>query len=77
MVQVHPGPPFLSGSGPELDRVNLTERKRERVLGLKDVPRIFMTESGSSWNGLDLEGSPLIMRDVGIQEIYALDLEFP
>jgi Tol biopolymer transport system component len=67
----------IGESGPELDRVNLTERKRERVLGLKDVPRIFMTECGCPWNGLDLEGSPLIMRDVGIQEIYALDLEFP
>ena len=29
------------------------------------------------WDGLDLDGSPLIMRDVGIQEIYALDLDFP
>ena len=64
-------------SGPELDRVNLTDRKRERVLGLKDIPRVFMTESGSPWNGLGLDGSPLIMRDIGIQEIYALDLEFP
>jgi eukaryotic-like serine/threonine-protein kinase len=67
----------IGESGPELDRVNLTDRKREHVLGLKDVPRILLTESGSPWNGLDLDGSPLIMRDVGIQEIYALDLEFP
>jgi eukaryotic-like serine/threonine-protein kinase len=67
----------IGESGPELDRVNLTDRKRERVLGLKDIPRVSMTESVSPWNGLDLDGSPLIMRDVGIQEIYALDLEFP
>ncbi len=67
----------IGESGPELDRVNLTNRKRERVLGLKDIPRVSMTESGSPWNGLDLGGSPLIMRDVGIQEIYALDLKFP
>jgi eukaryotic-like serine/threonine-protein kinase len=67
----------MGESGPELDRVNLTERKRERVLGLKDIPRVFMSESGNPWDGLDLDGSPLIMRDVGIQEIYALDLEFP
>jgi serine/threonine protein kinase/Tol biopolymer transport system component len=67
----------IGESGPELDRVNLTDRKRERVLGLKDIPRVYMTESGNPWNGLDLDGSPLIMRDVGIQEIYALDLEFP
>jgi Tol biopolymer transport system component len=67
----------MGESGPELDRVNLTERKRERVLGLKDIPRVLMTESGNPWNGLDLDGSLLIMRDVGIQEIYTLDLEFP
>jgi|SRR5579862_511305 len=67
----------MGESGPELDRINLTDRKRERVLGLKDIPRVFMTESGNPWNGLDLDGSPLIMRDVGIQEIYALDLDFP
>jgi eukaryotic-like serine/threonine-protein kinase len=67
----------IGESGPELDRVNLTDRKRERVLGLKDIPRVYMTESANPWNGLDLDGSPLIMRDVGIQEIYALDLEFP
>jgi Tol biopolymer transport system component/predicted Ser/Thr protein kinase len=67
----------IGESGPELDRVSITDRKRERVLGFKDIPRVFMSDSGSPWNGLDLDGSPLIMRDVGIQEIYALDLEFP
>jgi hypothetical protein len=67
----------MGASGPELNRVNLTDRTRERVLGLKDIPRVFVTESGYPWNGLDPDDSPLIMRDVGIQEIYALDLEFP
>lgn len=67
----------IGENGPELARVNLIDRKRERVLGVKDIPRVFMTESGNPWNGLDLDGSPLIMRDVGIQEIYALDLNFP
>jgi Tol biopolymer transport system component len=67
----------IGEGGPELDRVNLTDRKRERVLVLKDIPRVLMIESGAPWNGLDLYGSPLIMRDVGIQEIYALDLEYP
>jgi serine/threonine protein kinase/Tol biopolymer transport system component len=67
----------IGENGPELARVNLIDHKRERVLGVKDIPRVFMTESGNPWNGLDLDGSPLIMRDVGIQEIYALDLDFP
>jgi hypothetical protein len=29
------------------------------------------------WNGLDFDDSPVIMRDVGIQEIYALDMDYP
>ena len=64
-------------SGSEIDRVNLTDRKRERVVVLKDIPRVFLLESASAWSGLDIEGSPLIMRDVGIEEVYALDLELP
>jgi serine/threonine protein kinase/Tol biopolymer transport system component len=64
-------------SGFELDRVNVTDRKRERILGFKDIPRVYVLESSNPWNGLDVNDSPLIMRDVGIQEIYALDLEFP
>jgi Tol biopolymer transport system component len=67
----------IGENGPELDRANLTDRKRERVLGLKDIPRVFVTEALHPWTGLDLDDSPLIMRDVGIQEIYALDLELP
>ena len=64
-------------SGSEIDRVNLTDRKRERVVVLKDIPRVFISDSASAWSGLDIEGSPLIMRDVGIEEVYALDLELP
>jgi eukaryotic-like serine/threonine-protein kinase len=65
----------IGESGPELDRVNLIDHKRERVLGLKDIPRVILNEGGGPWNGLDLDNSLLIMRDIGIQEIYALDLE--
>ena len=38
----------------KLDRVNLTDRKRERVLGVKDIPRVFMTESGNPGMALTL-----------------------
>lgn len=67
----------LGETGSELDRVKVTDRNRERVLGFKDIPRVYVLDSNSPWSGLDLNDSPLIMRDVGIQEIYALDLEFP
>ena len=67
----------IGESGPELDRVSVTDYKRERVLGFKDIHRVYVLDSGFPWSGLDLEDSPLIMRNVGIQEVYALDLEFP
>jgi Tol biopolymer transport system component len=61
--------------GPEIDRVNIADRKRERLLGLKDVPRVSLTEG--PWNGVAFDGSPLIMRDVGIRELYSLELQLP
>jgi Tol biopolymer transport system component len=61
--------------GPEIDRVNIADRKKERLLGLKDVPRVSLTEA--PWNGVAPDGSPLIMRDVGIRELYSLELQLP
>jgi hypothetical protein len=51
--------------------------KIERVVGLKDVPRVLLSISGCSWNGVAADGSPLIMRDVGNRELYSLELELP
>jgi len=33
--------------------------------------------SGYGWYGLTPDGSPLIAREAGTQEIYALDVDFP
>jgi serine/threonine protein kinase/Tol biopolymer transport system component len=66
----------IGKGGRELDRVNLKDRTRERVFDFKEVPRVKV-ESGMPWNGLDFDDSPVIMRDVGIQEIYALDMDYP
>jgi len=64
-------------NGPELVRVNITSHKKERVLGLKDIPRVSLSISSSPWNGVAPDGSPLIMRDAGNQELYSLELELP
>ena len=63
--------------GPELVRVNIASHKKERVLGLKDIPRVSLSISSSPWNGVAPDGSPLIMRDVGNREFYSLELELP
>jgi serine/threonine protein kinase/Tol biopolymer transport system component len=63
--------------GPEIVRVNISDHKKEHVLGLKDVPRVALTQSSGTWNGIAPDGSPLIMRDVGNREIYSLTLQLP
>ena len=63
--------------GPELDRVGIADHKKERVTGLKDVPRVLLSLSNSPWNGVAPDGSSLIMHDVGNREIYSLELQLP
>jgi Tol biopolymer transport system component len=62
---------------PEIDRVSVATRKKERVAVLKGVLRVPLMDSGAPWNGVAPDGSPLIMRDVGIRELYSLELELP
>jgi Tol biopolymer transport system component len=67
----------LGSDGPEVDRVAVAGAKRERLVALKDIPRVSMRDSGSPWNGVAPDGSPLIMRDAGSQELYSLELQLP
>jgi eukaryotic-like serine/threonine-protein kinase len=60
---------------PAFYRVRMSDLKLERVVSLKNVQRA-LTWAGP-WTGLALDGSPLLLRDVGTQEIYALDVELP
>ena len=54
-------------------RVRVSDRKLERLVSLKGVRRtsLFL------WSGLAPDDSPLVLRDVGTQEIYALEWEAP
>jgi Tol biopolymer transport system component len=63
------------GSDPALYRVRISDHKLERIVGLKGV-RLTIGIAGT-WCGLGPDDSPLILRDVGTQEIYALDLQSP
>jgi hypothetical protein len=49
----------------------------ERVVSLKDFRRVVFSVSGAMWMGLTRDGSPLLMRDTGTQEGYALDFAEP
>jgi eukaryotic-like serine/threonine-protein kinase len=56
-------------------RVRISDRKLERVADLRDFRRVVT--NFISWSGLTPDGSPLLMRDTGTQEVYALDFEAP
>jgi hypothetical protein len=68
---------FDSGlsNDPAVSRLRLADRKLERVASLKDVRRVVFALY--PWSGLTPDGSPLLMRDIGTQEVYALDFEAP
>jgi eukaryotic-like serine/threonine-protein kinase len=62
-------------NAPNLYRVQIADRKLEKVASLRGI-RLAPT-LGGFLNGLTPDDSPLVLRDVGNQEIYALDLELP
>jgi len=54
-------------------RVRVSDRKIERLASLNDIRR-----SGTyQWTGLAADDAPLLLRDVGTEEIYALDWNAP
>jgi Tol biopolymer transport system component len=68
---------FDSGASadPAIYRVSLATRHLERIASLKDFRRVV--QPWASWMGLTPDGSPLVRRDTGSQEVYALDFDVP
>jgi hypothetical protein len=65
-------PPAGKHSG--IFRVRITDHKLEQVPGLED----FRQAPGFGiWVGQAPDGSLLLVRDAGTQDIYALDLNWP
>jgi hypothetical protein len=56
-------------------RVRISDHKLERVVDLKNIPMVFI--SGILCASLAPDDSPLLLRDAGSQDIYALDWEAP
>jgi eukaryotic-like serine/threonine-protein kinase len=51
-------------------RVRVGDHKLEQMVSLRDF-------RGASWGGFAPDDSPLLLRDVGTQDVYALDWEAP
>ena len=56
-------------------RIRISDGKAKEVAALKDL-RCAAGPFGT-WSGLAPDRSPLILRDTGTQEIYALDVDLP
>jgi serine/threonine protein kinase/Tol biopolymer transport system component len=64
----------LPASDTAMYRVRISDRKLERLVSLKNLRRIG---SFGLWSGLAPDDSILMTRDIGSQDIYALDWEAP
>lgn len=63
-------------SGTTAFRIWLADRRIERVADLSGANRVEEPAVGT-WLGVAPDGSALITRDIGVQEIYALDVKWP
>lgn len=63
-------------SGTTAFRIWLADRRIERVADLSGANRVEEPGVGT-WLGVAPDGSALITRDIGVQEIYALDVKWP
>jgi Tol biopolymer transport system component len=60
------------GPDPALYRVSITGRHLTPLASLKGIFRTM-----DNWSGVAPDGSPLIVKDKAISEIYALDIDWP
>jgi hypothetical protein len=65
---------FDTWEGDAVCRVRVSDWKLERLASLKGVRRTGVV---FTWAGLAPDDSFLVLRDIGTQDIYALDVDFP
>ncbi len=71
--------PDASG-GPQVVRLRLADKKLETIPSLKGIRRVvaeLVVVNPTTWVGVTTDGSLLLTRDVGTQEIYALNVKWP
>lgn len=66
---------FADRHAPVVYRIRIADRKVERVAAF-EVPQ-GLNGYWLSWAGVAPDGSPLVLRDLSIEEIYALDVDLP
>jgi hypothetical protein len=63
------------GLEPAILRVRIADGSVEEIANLSNLRQTGFR--GGIWTGLAPDDSPLVLRDTGTQEIYALDLQAP
>jgi Tol biopolymer transport system component len=58
-------------------RVDVATRRTEEVVGLGEAHAANSVAGAYHWYGISPDGSPLLARVAGTDEIYALDVDFP
>ncbi len=68
-----------SGTDPQLMRVRIGETKAEPIADLKDFhfAMFIQLNGGDVWISFAPDGSPILTRDIGSQEVYALSVKWP
>ncbi len=66
---------YFSSAGPAWYRLQISDRKLEQVASLKDLR--LASGAWGAWHGWTPDGAPLVLRDVGAQDIYALEWQAP
>ena len=69
----------IGGSDPELARFSLADHRSQSITSLKTLSLTgYLQIHGAEFQvGVAPDGSPVLTRDIGSQEIYALDVKFP
>jgi len=62
-------------TAPAVCRMRLADHKVDQIASLKNIRRAVWGDL--PWLGLTPKDEPLVLRDVGSQEVYALDFEEP
>ena len=62
------------GSSPGIYRMQISNRELVRIANVTGLRRTGLL---GVWSGLTPDDSPLTLRDIGTQDVYALDLEAP
>jgi len=65
------------GAEPAVQRLRFSDRQVETITSLKDLRRVVDKVEKSTQINVAPDGSPVFTRDIGTQEIYALNVRWP